>query len=481
MPSAVERLAPPRRPRAPRSSASGARRPDRARPQPGRLERECRAARAASAISVARRASARIARLARRLEVGARGQRRLAALQRDVADQQPVHELGGEAVVCRRRRPAPARGAPAGGSGAGRWRRRRRETPAAAIAAAAAKAMRRNGARNAWIGSADRDARLAAAVRVAAGAVDLRLYSAAQQISASAAPRPSPARRSPMPELPEVETTRRGVAPHVVGRRVAALHRVRPPLALAGSRRPRASDSSAGRSTRSTGAASTCSSASATDTLLVHLGMTGSLRVFTRAPPRAPHDHVDIVLDDGIDAALSRPAALRRDALAAGPRRRASAARARSGPEPFDRGVRRRLPVARDARAARRPIKLALMDNHLVVGVGNIYANESLFRAGIRPTTPRATASRGARLARLVDEVRATLREAIAKGGARCATTSTRAASPAISSSTTSSTAARASPAGSAARAIRHRSGWAAGRRSTARDASADAPRRRTP
>jgi formamidopyrimidine-DNA glycosylase len=56
------------------------------------------------------------------------------------------------------------------------------------------------------------------------------------------------------------------------------------------------------------------------------------------------------------------------------------------------------------------------MDNHLVVGVGNIYANESLFRAGIRPTIAAQRISR-IRLARLVDEVRATLTEAIAKGG----------------------------------------------------------------
>ena len=61
-------------------------------------------------------------------------------------------------------------------------------------------------------------------------------------------------------------------------------------------------------------------------------------------------------------------------------------------------------------------IKLALMDSHLVVGVGNIYANESLFRAGIRPTTRASKVSRP-RLARLVTEVRDVLTEAIAKGG----------------------------------------------------------------
>ena len=85
------------------------------------------------------------------------------------------------------------------------------------------------------------------------------------------------------------------------------------------------------------------------------------------------------------------------------------------GPEPFD--------PACDAdylwRATRRraaAIKLVLMDNHLVVGIGNIYANESLFRAGIRPTTPANRLSRP-RLGRLLDAVRATLTEAIAKGG----------------------------------------------------------------
>jgi formamidopyrimidine-DNA glycosylase len=142
--------------------------------------------------------------------------------------------------------------------------------------------------------------------------------------------------------------------------------------------------------------------------------MTGSLRIFTQPPERRPHDHVDIVFGDGSrlryhdprrfgamlwapDPALSHP--LLRDL----------------GPEPFD-------PVfdadylwgATRSRSA--AIKLALMDSHLVVGVGNIYANEALFRAGIRPTTPANRVSR-ARLARLADAVRAVLSEAIAKGG----------------------------------------------------------------
>jgi formamidopyrimidine-DNA glycosylase len=70
----------------------------------------------------------------------------------------------------------------------------------------------------------------------------------------------------------------------------------------------------------------------------------------------------------------------------------------------------------RATRGRRAAIKTSLMDNHLVVGVGNIYANEALFRAGIRPTTPAGRLSR-ARIEKLVAAIRAVLTEAIAKGG----------------------------------------------------------------
>ena len=216
-----------------------------------------------------------------------------------------------------------------------------------------------------------------------------------------------------MPELPEVETTRRGVAPRVVGRRVKALHvydrRLRWPVpdglerALAG-RTIDAVDRRSKYLLFRLGA----------DTLLVHLGMTGSLRVHTRAPARRPHDHVDVVLDDGTTLRYHDPRRFGAMLWVLG------AADAHPllkdlGPEPFD--------AAFDAgylwRATRRrsaAVKLALMDNHLVVGVGNIYANEALFRAGIRPSTPANKVSRP-RYARLVSEVRIVLTEAIAKGG----------------------------------------------------------------
>jgi formamidopyrimidine-DNA glycosylase len=149
-------------------------------------------------------------------------------------------------------------------------------------------------------------------------------------------------------------------------------------------------------------------------TLLVHLGMTGSLRFLDVAPARRTHDHVDLVLDNGSRLRYHDP---RRFGamLWLPPPAEAHPLLARLGPEPFD--------AACDAaylwRATRRraaAIKVVLMDNHLVTGVGNIYANESLFRAGIRPTTPANRLSKP-RLGRLVGEVRATLTDAIAKGG----------------------------------------------------------------
>jgi len=216
-----------------------------------------------------------------------------------------------------------------------------------------------------------------------------------------------------MPELPEVETTRRGIEPLVVGRVVEALRvydrRLRWPVPAslprwAAGRRIDALDR------RGKYLLFRLSD----DTLLVHLGMTGSLRAYSDPPPPRAHDHVDIVLDSGVLLRYHDP---RRFGamLWLPPPAEGHALLADLGPEPFD--------AAFDAdylwRALRRrsaAIKLVLMDNHVVVGVGNIYASESLFRAGIRPTTPANRVSR-ARLGRLVDVVRATLAEAIAKGG----------------------------------------------------------------
>lgn len=216
-----------------------------------------------------------------------------------------------------------------------------------------------------------------------------------------------------MPELPEVETTRRGLLPHAVGHRIAELRvydpRLRWPVpsslpAAVANRRIDALDRRSKYLLFRLGA----------DALVVHLGMTGSLRVFRRAPPRQPHDHVDIVLDSGTTLRYRDPRRFGAILLAQAPVEEHPLF-ARLGPEPFDSAFDGDY-LARVTKRRRAAIKLALMDNHLVVGVGNIYANESLFRAGIRPTIGVHRVSR-ARLARLAHEVRATLSAALAKGG----------------------------------------------------------------
>jgi formamidopyrimidine-DNA glycosylase len=216
-----------------------------------------------------------------------------------------------------------------------------------------------------------------------------------------------------MPELPEVETTRRGVAPHVERQKVTAVriydHRLRWPVPrdlprrLVGRRVERVERRSKYLLFRM-----------GDDTLLVHMGMTGSLRVFTQPPPRETHDHVDVEFANGVVLRYRDPrrfGAMLWSPGAAGEHRLL----ARLGVEPFAPEFDGDY-LFRTTRGRRAAIKLALMDSHIVVGVGNIYANESLFRAGIRPDRAAHRVGR-ARLARLAMSVRDTLAEAIAKGG----------------------------------------------------------------
>lgn len=216
-----------------------------------------------------------------------------------------------------------------------------------------------------------------------------------------------------MPELPEVETTRRGVAPHVERQKVTAVRiydrRLRWPVPrdlphrLVGRTVDRVDRRSKYLLFR-LGA----------DTLIMHMGMTGSLRVFTAPPPKQAHDHVELEFDNGVVLRYRDPR--RFGAMLWSPGSSAQHPLLASlGVEPLSRQFTSDY-LYRATRHRRAAIKLALMDNHLVVGVGNIYANESLFRAGIRPSRAAKRVSRP-QLSRLVDAVRETLSEAIEKGG----------------------------------------------------------------
>jgi len=234
-----------------------------------------------------------------------------------------------------------------------------------------------------------------------------------------------------MPELPEVEVARRAIEPHLCGQSIAGAAcrtaSLRVPLDPALSQRLSGLSIHAVRR-RGKYLLIDCRAAPtpnhSPDTrsgwLLIHLGMSGSLRLCPADTPAMLHDHFDLILGQQLlrlhdprrfGAVVWIPGAP--DAPGSSPDEHPSLAAL--GPEPFDPTIDGDWLHA--ALAKRRgPIKPALMDNHLLVGVGNIYASESLFRAGISPLRAAHRIS-PARCERLLDEVRLTLDEAIRAGG----------------------------------------------------------------
>jgi formamidopyrimidine-DNA glycosylase len=217
-----------------------------------------------------------------------------------------------------------------------------------------------------------------------------------------------------VPELPEVETTRRGIEPHVTGatiREVIVRRRdLRQPV-------PETLASIEGRTVTAVARRSKYLLLTLDDatSLLVHLGMSGSLRIIDPGEAWKTHDHLALTFANGRQLRFHDP---RRFGLflhlpAGDP---SSHPLLRSlGPEPFDPAFDAAHLAGTCARRAS-AIKLVIMDAKTVVGVGNIYASEALFRAGIRPDTPANRISKP-RLARLVDAIRAVLGDAIAAGG----------------------------------------------------------------
>lgn len=216
-----------------------------------------------------------------------------------------------------------------------------------------------------------------------------------------------------MPELPEVETTRRGLEPLLVGRSVQAVkvhnRALRWPVPHGLGR------ILAGRTVVQIGRRSKyllidCGGG----TLIVHLGMTGHLRVVPQVEPRKKHDHVEFLLDDGRalrfnDSRRFGAILWTQDDPLAHPLLKDL------GPEPFAAAFTAAYLAGR-AQGRVVAVKPFLMEAKTVVGVGNIYASEALFRAGIDPRRPAGEVSRTA-FARLVKTVREVLAEAIAAGG----------------------------------------------------------------
>ncbi|HEX4984720.1 MAG TPA: bifunctional DNA-formamidopyrimidine glycosylase/DNA-(apurinic or apyrimidinic site) lyase [Burkholderiales bacterium] len=216
-----------------------------------------------------------------------------------------------------------------------------------------------------------------------------------------------------MPELPEVETTRRGLAPHLEGQRVEAVVVRNRSL-----RWPVPRDLGKRVSGRTVHAVRRRGKYLLLDvgngSMILHLGMSGSLQVVPASSPPGKHDHFDLVMASGMAARLTDP-------------RRFGAVLWKSGdplahpllaglaPEPMSETFDAAWLYGR-TRGRSAPIKALVMDSHAVVGVGNIYASESLFRAGIHPGLAAGRLSLQ-RCGRLVEAIRQTLAAAIEAGG----------------------------------------------------------------
>jgi formamidopyrimidine-DNA glycosylase len=216
-----------------------------------------------------------------------------------------------------------------------------------------------------------------------------------------------------MPELPEVETTRRGLEPLLLGQRIrAAIVRHRALRLPVPRELPRQLAGTTIRALARRGKylLFDCGSGH----LILHLGMSGRLWVVRQETPPGPHDHFDLVLENGTVVRLRDP---RRFGLVLWQAGSALGHRllAGIGPEPFSRAFDAAW-LHRATRSRTTAIKHVLMEARVVAGVGNIYANEALFRAGIHPCTPAYRLSR-ARCAVLVEKLRETLRAAIRAGG----------------------------------------------------------------
>lgn len=218
-----------------------------------------------------------------------------------------------------------------------------------------------------------------------------------------------------MPELPEVETTRRGIEPYLLGHVVQDVEvrepRMRWPVDDAVHR-------IAGHKVQSVQRrAKYLILTSDAGTLLLHLGMSGSLRICPHETELKKHDHFIMRLDSGMELRLHDPrrfGAVLWHRASDGPVEDHPLLRD-LGPEPLSEEFNAEQ-LAATCRKRSASIKQHIMNSKVVVGVGNIYACEALFRSGIRPTRKAGHVSK-TRLAWLTQAIKDVLREAIQQGG----------------------------------------------------------------
>ncbi|MFU8892904.1 MAG: bifunctional DNA-formamidopyrimidine glycosylase/DNA-(apurinic or apyrimidinic site) lyase [Luteolibacter sp.] len=217
-----------------------------------------------------------------------------------------------------------------------------------------------------------------------------------------------------MPELPEVETTRRGIEPHISGKKIREVIVRRTDL-----RQPVTPgiDAIAAQRVRNVRRRSKylLIDLDAGATLLVHLGMSGSLRITRESDEWRRHDHVAITFSPDVQLRYHDPRRFGLILVLPPSAETSHPLLKKLGPEPLGATFTTET-LAAGCSGRTTTIKQVIMDAEVVVGVGNIYASEALFRAGIRPRTRASRISRP-RLENLAAAIRQVLAEAIEQGG----------------------------------------------------------------
>ena len=215
-----------------------------------------------------------------------------------------------------------------------------------------------------------------------------------------------------MPELPEVETTRRGISPHLVGKQIKTATvfdaRLRWPVS------PEVEKLS-GQTIKDIGRRGKYLLFNVGDGYLIwHLGMSGSMRIKPADEPNLYHEHIEVEMQDGTTLTYRDPRRFGACLFTANDPLQHKLIK-HLGPEPLEAEFNADY-LYRVTRKRKGPIKNLIMNSQVVVGVGNIYASESLFRAGIRPGRAAARLSR-AMCEKLVACIKQVLAQAIDKGG----------------------------------------------------------------
>ncbi|CAH0534687.1 Formamidopyrimidine-DNA glycosylase [Vibrio stylophorae] len=214
-----------------------------------------------------------------------------------------------------------------------------------------------------------------------------------------------------MPELPEVEVTRMGIAPYLEGQTIQSIEIRQDKL-----RWPVAAELYTLADVEITGVrrrAKYLLLDTAQGSIIIHLGMSGNLRILEQPAPAQKHDHIDLVLCNGTRLRYNDPR--RFGAWLWQPAGQIHSVFAKVGPEPLTDDFNADY-LQQKIKGKQTAIKQLLMDNAVVVGVGNIYANEALFMAGIHPQRAGGRIS-AARVSALVASIKSVLSTAIAQGG----------------------------------------------------------------